>query len=64
MKDLGYGAGYVYDPDTTEGFSGQSYFPDGMARRRFYKPKGEGTEARILERLERWERLRAEKGGA
>ena len=64
MKDLGYGAGYVYDPDTTEGFSGQSYFPDGMARRRFYKPKGEGAEARILERLERWERLRAEKGGA
>ena len=64
MKDLGYGAGYVYDPDTAEGFSGQSYFPDGMARRRFYKPKGEGTEARILERLERWERLRAEKGGA
>ena len=64
MKDLGYGAGYVYDPDTAEGFSGQSYFPDGMARRRFYKPKGEGAEARILERLERWERLRAEKGGA
>ena len=64
MKDLGYGAGYVYDPDTAEGFSGQSYFPDGMARRRFYKPRGEGTEARILERLERWERLRAEKSGA
>ena len=61
MKDLGYGKGYAYDPDTAEGFSGQNYFPDGMARRRFYQPKGEGAEARILERLERWARLRAEK---
>ena len=32
MKELGYGAGYVYDPDTEEGFSGQDYFPDEMAR--------------------------------
>jgi putative ATPase len=23
MKDLGYGAGYKYDPDTDDGFSGQ-----------------------------------------
>ncbi len=32
MKDLGYGEGYDYDHDTEEGFSGQNYFPDGMAR--------------------------------
>jgi putative ATPase len=63
MKDLGYGKGYAYDPDTPEGFSGQTYFPDGMARRRFYQPKGEGAEARINERLQRWASLRAEKGG-
>jgi putative ATPase len=63
MQELGYGRGYAYDPDTPEGFSGQSYFPEGMARRRFYQPKGEGAEARIIERLERWARLRAQKGG-
>ena len=63
MKELGYGKGYAYDPDTPEGFSGQTYFPDGMARQRFYQPKGEGAEARINERLQRWESLRAEKGG-
>ncbi len=40
-------------------FSGQNYFPDGMARRRFYDPKGEGAEARVKERLERWAALRA-----
>jgi putative ATPase len=59
MKDLGYGKGYQYDPDTPEGFSGADYFPDGMERRTFYAPKGEGHEAKIRERLERWAALRA-----
>ena len=62
MKDLGYGKGYAYDPDTEEGFSGQNYFPDGMARQKFYNPKGEGAEARIKERLERWAEMRGRKG--
>ena len=64
MKDLGYGKGYQYDPETEEGFSGQNYFPDGVERRVFYAPKGEGAEARIKERLERWAALRAKKAGA
>ncbi|MFN9250039.1 MAG: replication-associated recombination protein A [Brevundimonas sp.] len=59
MRDLGYGMGYQYDPDTPEGFSGANYFPDGMERRTFYAPKGEGHEAKIRERLERWSALRA-----
>jgi putative ATPase len=61
MKQLGYGAGYQYDPDTEEGFSGQDYFPDGMERRQFYAPKGEGHEAKLKERLARWAELRAGK---
>jgi putative ATPase len=61
MKELGYGAGYQYDPDTAEGFSGQNYFPEGMARRAFYVPKGEGHEAKLKERLARWADLRAAK---
>ncbi|ODT85409.1 replication-associated recombination protein A [Phenylobacterium sp. SCN 70-31] len=63
MKDLGYGKGYAYDHDTAEGFSGQNYFPDGMPRRRFYEPRGEGAEARVKERLDRWAALRRERGG-
>jgi putative ATPase len=61
MKELGYGKGYAYDPDADEGFSGQDYFPEGMARRTFYAPKGEGAEARVKERLDRWAALRAER---
>jgi putative ATPase len=28
MKDQGYGAGYAYDHDAEDGFSGQNYFPN------------------------------------
>jgi putative ATPase len=61
MKDLGYGKGYAYDHDAPEGFSGQNYFPDGMERRQFYQPRGEGSEARIKERLERWAAMRRDR---
>jgi putative ATPase len=63
MQELGYGEGYAYDHDAEEGFSGQTYFPDEMERRVFYTPKGEGVEARIKERLDRWAELRAKRGG-
>src|SRR5512144_1067279 len=58
MKDLGYGRGYEYDHEAPQGFSGQEHFPDGMERQSFYQPRGEGAEARIKERLERWAALR------
>ncbi|MDX9859389.1 MAG: replication-associated recombination protein A, partial [Rhodospirillales bacterium] len=58
MKDLGYSEGYVYDHDTEDGFSGQNYFPDGMARQRFYRPLDRGFEREVAKRLEYWDRLR------
>jgi putative ATPase len=61
MKELGYGKGYNYDHATAEGFSGQNYFPDGMARERFYQPVERGFEREILKRIEYWDRLRAKK---
>jgi putative ATPase len=63
MKELGYGKGYAYDHDQAEGFSGQNYFPDGMDRQTFYAPKGDGAEAKIKERLDRWAAVRRERGG-
>jgi putative ATPase len=62
MKELGYGKGYAYDHDQAEGFSGQNYFPDGMERQTFYAPKGDGAEATVKERLDRWAALRKERG--
>lgn len=64
MKNLGYGAGYAYDHDTAEGFSGQNYFPDAMARRRFYAPVERGFEREIAKRIAYWDKLRKDKGGA
>jgi len=58
MRDLGYGKGYAYDHDTEEGFSGQNYFPDGMARREFYRPVERGFEREIKKRLDYWAKLR------
>jgi putative ATPase len=60
MKDLGYGKDYAYDHDTAEGFSGQNYFPDGMARVEFYAPVERGFEREIRKRLDYWARLRAQ----
>jgi putative ATPase len=62
MKELGYGAGYVYDHDTESGFSGQDYFPDGLPRQRFYRPGERGFEREIAKRLDYWARLRDERG--
>jgi putative ATPase len=59
MRQQGYGAGYQYDHDSPEAFSGQDYFPDAMAGQRFYNPDGRGFEAELKERLERWQQLRA-----
>ena len=58
MRELGYGAGYEYDHDAEEGFSGQNYFPDGMARKRFYQPGERGFEREVAKRLQYWEGLR------
>lgn len=64
MKDLGYGRGYEYDPDTEDGFSGQNYFPDGMARETFYHPTENGQEQAVTERLKAWAHLRHSKARA
>ncbi len=61
MKNLGYGAGYAYDHDTAEGFSGQNYFPDGLARQDFYRPRDRGFERELGKRLAYWAQLRQDK---
>ncbi len=54
MKQIGYGAGYVYAPDTEEGVGGIDCLPESLQGMRFYEPKGEGFEAELKARLERF----------
>ncbi len=61
MKDQGYGDGYAYDHDAPDGFSGQNYFPDGMARPVYYTPIERGFERELKKRVTYFARLRAER---
>ena len=61
MKGEGYGAGYAYDHDQPEGFSGQNYWPEELGRQNFYRPVERGFEREIVKRLEYWEKLRRER---
>ena len=62
MKDIGYGEGYTYDHNTADGFSGDNYWPEGMAPERFYTPVERGFEREVKKRLDYWDKLRAERG--
>jgi putative ATPase len=61
MKELGYGAGYDYDHDAEDSFSGQDYFPPGMERRSFYQPVDRGFERELGRRMTHWAELRRER---
>ena len=58
MKDEDYGAGYEYDHDAEDGFSGQNYFPDGMKRGVYYVPVNRGFERELKKRSEYFAKLR------
>ncbi|WP_195819757.1 replication-associated recombination protein A [Roseobacter sp. MH60115] len=61
MKDQGYGAGYAYDHDAEDGFSGQNYFPEKMARPSLYQPVERGFERELKKRLDYFAKLRAKR---
>jgi putative ATPase len=61
MKQLGYGAGYDYDHDAEDTFSGQDYFPPGLERRAFFRPNDRGFERELARRLDHWAALRKAK---
>ncbi|MCI5042560.1 MAG: replication-associated recombination protein A [Donghicola eburneus] len=63
MEDIGYGAGYQYDHDAEDGFSGQNYFPDGVERPDFYQPVERGFERDLKKRKDYFAKLRAKRQG-
>ena len=63
MKEQGYGAGYAYDHDEENAFSGQNYFPEGMKRPVLYQPVERGFERELKKRLDWFVAQRLKRGG-
>ncbi|HBQ35731.1 MAG TPA: AAA family ATPase [Rhodobacteraceae bacterium] len=61
MKDQGYGAGYAYDHDAEDGFSGQNYFPESMKHGVYYRPVERGFERELKRRLDYFAKLRSKR---
>jgi putative ATPase len=62
MKELGYHAGYQYDHDAPNGYSGQEFFPEsltGNSRPDFYQPNDRGFEREVKKRLDYWAGLKS-----
>jgi putative ATPase len=63
MKEQGFGAGYAYDHDQEDGFSGQNYFPETMKRGVYYLPVDRGFERDLGKRVAYFAGLRAKREG-
>lgn len=61
MKEQEYGAGYQYDHDQPDAFSGQDYFPEELGRQDYYQPVERGFEREISKRLDYWNKLREQR---
>ena len=62
MKQESYGAGYRYDHDEPDAFSGQNYWPEALGRKKLYDPVERGFERELRKRLDYWAKLRRERG--
>ena len=61
MKREAYGAGYLYDHDQPDAFSGQDYWPEQIGPRQLYRPTDRGFELTLGARLEAWSQLRSKR---
>ena len=58
MKKLDYGKAYRYAHDEPEAYAaGESYFPEGLKSREYYRPAPRGLEIKIAEKLARLKAL-------
>ena len=53
MKDMNYGKNYQYAHDYKEGFVEQEFLPEEISGTKFYEPKQNATEQKILEELKK-----------
>ena len=66
MQELGYGTGYQYAHDAEEKLTNMQCLPDSLLGREYYRPTGQGSEAKIrqlMERIAEWRKKNAAPGG-
>lgn len=54
MKGMGYGGGYRYPHEFKGNYVPESYLPEALEGSRYYEPAGNGREAEIKARLDKW----------
>jgi len=60
MENMGYGDSYQYAHSHDDAFvAGESYFPEEIADREYYRPVDRGLESKIAEKLDYLKRLNA-----
>ena len=52
MKELNYGKGYQYAHDYEDKITNMQCLPDRLKEQRYYFPTNQGTEAKVIKRLE------------
>ena len=58
MKELNYGKGYQYAHDYDDKITNMQCLPDNIKDHRYYFPTNQGTEAKVIKRMEQIEYLR------
>ena len=54
MKEIGYGKDYKYAHSYEGNFAEQDFLPQEIKNERFYRPRENQSELKILERLQKW----------
>jgi len=60
MQELRYGEGYEYAHNAADKLTTMQCLPDSLKDRKYYRPTGEGSEARVRDRLRQIEAWKAE----
>ena len=58
QREWGYGRGYLYPHNFPKGWADQDYLPNEVTGRKFYHPKDQGEEPRLLSWLRQFKRQR------
>jgi putative ATPase len=61
MKGLGYGRGYKYPHEYPGHYVEETYLPENLRGRTYYRPADEGYEHVIRQRLRQWRENRGER---